>query len=179
MVNFLFPDATHNIPSSLPPHSIWQEPADRNALWQIEYYHEMISSDESEEKLLKEQSDSFLVRKSVNRERSYSLDIKHQGDVVHYLIMTNHNGYYKIVGTKEPFLTLQSLLDHYMYNPIEEGVILKNYLPCMREQHERCHTPYKSHSKPGAHTSSPAHPSGEESDSEEEQQSTIQEKGGY
>ena len=92
------------------------------------WYHGWISQETAEERLHKVPYQCFLIRENgVN----LSLSMKHQGEVSHFLLKKDSDGY-ALNGTDRKFDTLLQLVDFFMTNSITGD--LRHYLssPCPR-----------------------------------------------
>ena len=92
------------------------------------WYQGWISRETAEERLNKVPYHCFLIRENGG---NLSLSMKHQGDISHFLIEKDSDGY-EITGTDRKFDTLLQLVDFYMTNSVSGDP--RHYLssPCPR-----------------------------------------------
>ena len=91
--------------------------ADVSTVVQELWYHGDISWQLAEERLNKQDSDRFLVRKSQSQPGKYALAVSYGGVLKHFVIHTE-NERYEVEGTEMQFSSLQELVafyeDHYL-----------------------------------------------------------------
>ena len=79
------------------------------------WYHGDISSWEAEKRLTAKVSDCFLVRKSQSQPGNYTLSVKCEGVVKHFLVHKEH-GCYEVDATETAFKSLEELVDYYKHH---------------------------------------------------------------
>ena len=120
-----------------PTPSDYYKPADRDDLVQESWYHGNISYRESQTRLQRAPSGSYLVRESASHEGCYSLDVKHKGSMKHFIIQENDWDEYEVTGAEKSFETLPLLVTYYSSNVLSaEGEMLHTPLPAPRMQDE-------------------------------------------
>ena len=92
------------------------------------WYHGQISRETAEERLNKVPYHCFLIRENG---ANLSLSMKHQGDISHFLIEKDSDGY-KMTGTRESFDALLQLVDFYMTNSVSGDPRHRLSSPCPR-----------------------------------------------
>ena len=86
--------------------------ADVSTVVQELWYHGDISWQLAEERLNKQDSDRFLVRKSQSQPGKYALAVRYGGIVKHFVIH-KENQRYEVEGTEKSFGSLQELVAFY------------------------------------------------------------------
>ena len=95
------------------------------------WYHGWISQETAEERLNKVPYHCFLIRENDTTGSTLSLAMKHQGEISHFLIEKDSDGY-EITGTDRKFDTLLQLVDFYMTNSVSGDPLYHLSSPCPR-----------------------------------------------
>ena len=95
------------------------------------WYHGWISQETADERLNKVPYHCFLIRKNDPKGSTLSLSMKHQGDISHFLIEKDSDGY-EIIGTDRKFDTLPQLVNFYMTDSISGDSRHHLSSPCPR-----------------------------------------------
>ena len=82
------------------------------SLADVPWYHGSISWHVAKERLTKQDSDCFLVRKSQSQPGKYCLSVMYGGVIKHFVIRKKDQ-WYKVEGTEKQFSSLQELVAHY------------------------------------------------------------------
>ena len=103
--------------------------ADISAVVGRYWYHGDISRKVAEERLIAEDSDCFLVRKSQSQEGKIVLSVYYREAIKHFIIHTG-NECYEVDGSQNTFKSLQELVEYYQKNSLlaHEEVLL--VIPC-------------------------------------------------
>lgn len=90
-----------------------------NPLNKEKWFHGRISRETAEQLLCEtRQFDCFLVREGINSPGTYSISLKKNGEVKHFLIRRQPSGTYEVAGGKRQFDGLKSLVGFYEKHPL-------------------------------------------------------------
>ena len=95
------------------------------------WYHGWISRETAEERLNKVPYNCFLIRENDTKGNNLSLSMKQQGEVSHFLIEKDSDGY-ELTQTDRKFNTLFHLVDFYMTNSVSDDPRHRLSSPCPR-----------------------------------------------
>ena len=96
---------------------------------QMPWYHGEVSRGEAEQLLSDKPYDCFLIRQSQTQPGAYTISLRHEGEVKHFLI-DRSAGQYEVRGTSHPFPNLPFLVQHYSEHPLSVGgELLKRACP--------------------------------------------------
>jgi len=82
-------------------------------------------------RLKAESSDCFLLRSIERGAANFSLAVKCQGAIKHYLVERSVNDEYELIGTEKSFHSLSELIYYYMQHPISASEELL-WTPCSK-----------------------------------------------
>ena len=84
------------------------------------WYHGRISRADAEQSLSSTPHDCFLIRESESEPDAFSISLRHEAKLKHFLI-SRPAGQYEVVGTSHCFPSLSSLASHYSEHPLSVG----------------------------------------------------------
>ena len=85
----------------------------------LKYYHGTLSWEGSADLLRDQASGTFLIRKSKESKGDYSLDVNHNGQVIHFRIEQISPKDYHIGDKVEHFKSVKKLVQHYTKYPLK------------------------------------------------------------
>lgn len=94
------------------PRTKFSGQADISTLVREPWYHGDIPWQVAKERLNKQKSDCFLVRKSRSQPGKYVISVKYAGEVKHHTVR-EENQHYEVEGTKKQFHSMSVLVSHY------------------------------------------------------------------
>ena len=103
------------------------------------WYHGWISQETAEERLNRFPYHCFLIRENDEKASTCSLSMKDRGEISHFLIEKDSDGY-ELTGTHRKFDTLLQLVDFYTINSISGDARDQLTSPCQRPSTDgECH----------------------------------------
>lgn len=84
-----------------------------------QWFHGVISRAESEALLTNQSAGAFLIRVSESR-FGYSLSVKTDSRIKHFMIDQTEDGQYMVVGNDRRFASLNALASHHRHSPLTE-----------------------------------------------------------
>ena len=84
------------------------------------WYHGRKSRADAEQSLSSTPHDCFLIRESESEPDAFSISLKHEAMLKHFLI-SRPDGQYEVVGTEDRFPSLSSLVAYYSEHPLSVG----------------------------------------------------------
>ena len=87
---------------------------------QVPWYHRKVSRNEAEQLLSDKPYNCFLIRQSQAQPGAYTISLRYEGEVKHFLI-NRSAGQYEVQSTSHPFPNLSSLVQHYSEHPLSVG----------------------------------------------------------
>ena len=111
--------------------------ADVSTLVREPWYHGDIPWQVAKERLNKQKSDCFLVRKSQSQPGKYIISVRYGGEVKHHIVR-KENQHYEVEGTKKPFDSISKLVSHYKTHYLSpEGETLSTVCSSRLKPHKK------------------------------------------